>query len=371
MDTTAELKKTPYLSRHEALGAKMVPFAGFLMPVQYSGVIDEHLTVRKGVGVFDVSHMGEFIVRGEGALELIQKVTTNDASKLVPGKVQYSCMPNGRGGIVDDLLVYRMEYEGDAHYVLVVNASNIEKDWAWLQRHNSFGAELENISDRMSLLAVQGPKAADTLQPLFEADIRSMPYYTAQYAIMKDVGVVMISTTGYTGSGGYEVYIPDPLAGAAWDAIMASGAAHGIKACGLAARDTLRLEMGFCLYGNDIDDTTSPIEAGLGWITKFTKEFIDSARLKEQKDRGVQRRLVGFRMVDRGIPRHDHPIVDDRGNTIGKVTSGTQSPSLEQAIGMGYVPIELAETGAKILIDVRGRHLKAEVVKLPFYSTPS
>lgn len=367
METTTELKSTALRAVHEQLGAKMVPFAGYLMPVQYTGVNDEHHAVRNSVGVFDVSHMGEFLVRGPGALDLIQKVTSNDAGKLAVGKVQYSCLPNGNGGIVDDLLVYRMQHEDDHHYVLVVNASNIQKDWDWINRHNTFDAKLENISDHMSLLAVQGPKATATLQPLFDVDLGAMEYYTAQYAEMKGVGLVLISSTGYTGAGGFEVYAPNPLIRKAWDAVFASGAQFGIKPAGLAARDTLRLEMGFCLYGNDIDETTSPIEAGLGWITKFTKPFIDSERLKAQKDAGPARKLVGFEMVDRGIPRHDHPIVDAAGAVIGKVTSGTQSPSLNKAIGMGYVPAALAKEGSDIFIDVRGKALKARVVKVPFY----
>jgi aminomethyltransferase len=367
METATELKKTALAHVHEALGARMVPFAGWYMPVQYTGVTDEHLAVRNSVGVFDVSHMGEFIVRGSGALDLIQKLTSNDASKLAVGKVQYSCLPNGNGGIVDDLLVYRMQHGDDHHYVLVVNASNIEKDWDHINRHNTFDAQLENISDRMSLLAVQGPKATATLQPLFSVDLASMEYYTAQYAEMKGVGLVMVSATGYTGAGGYEVYVPNPFVLKAWEAVMKHGEPHGIKPCGLAARDTLRLEMGFCLYGNDIDDATSPIEAGLGWITKFTKDFIDSDRLKAQKERGPARKLVGFEMIDRGIPRHDYPIKDASGNTIGRVTSGTQSPSLNKGIGMGYVPAALASPGTDIFVDVRGRALKAQVVKLPFW----
>jgi aminomethyltransferase len=366
-DTTLELKRTALSNVHEALGAKMVPFAGYLMPVQYTGINDEHHAVRSGVGVFDVSHMGEFLVRGPGALDLIQKVTSNDASKLGIGKVQYSCMPNGKGGIVDDLLVYRMQHEDDHHYVLVVNASNIQKDWDWINAHNTFDAQLSNISDHMGLLAVQGPKATATLQPLFDVDLGAMEYYTAQYAEMKGVGVVLISSTGYTGAGGYEVYMPNPLAAKAWDTIFTSGAAHGIKPAGLASRDTLRLEMGFCLYGNDIDDTTSPMEAGLGWITKFTKDFTDSAVLKAQKEQGVKRKLVGFEMIDRGIPRHGYNVVDVSGAVIGVVTSGTQSPSLNKAIGMGYVPTALSAPGSEILIDVRGKSLKAQVVKVPFY----
>ncbi len=367
METSTELKKIALTATHEALGAKMVPFAGYLMPVQYSGVNDEHLTVRNAVGVFDVSHMGEFIVRGPQALDLIQRLTSNDASKLEVGKVQYSCLPNGQGGIVDDLLVYRMQNGDDHHYVLVVNASNIRKDWDWIQQYNTFDAQVEDISDRMSLLAVQGPKATATLQPLFNVDLAAMEYYTAQYAEMKGVGLVLISATGYTGAGGYEVYIPNALAQKAWDAIFTSGAAHGIKPAGLAARDTLRLEMAFCLYGNDIDDTTSPLEAGLGWITKFTKEFTNSAALKAQKEAGVERKLVGFELLDRGIPRHDHPVVDAQGQVIGKVTSGTQSPSLQKPIGLAYVPKAYSAPGSEIFIDVRGKHLKAVVVKTPFY----
>ena len=362
----SEPKKIALTHIHEALGAKMVPFAGYLMPVQYSGVNDEHLTVRKAVGVFDVSHMGEFIVRGPGALDLIQKVTSNDASKLEVGKVQYSCLPNKTGGIVDDLLVYRMQNGDDHHYVLVVNASNLEKDWDWINSLNTFDAKLENISDHMSLLAVQGPKATDTLKGLFTEDIGAMPYYTAMYAEMKGVGLVLISTTGYTGAGGYEIYMPNPLAEKAWKAIMAAGEPFGIKPAGLAARDTLRLEMGFCLYGNDIDDTTSPLEAGLGWITKFTKDFTNSAALKAQKEAGVQRKLVGFELVDRGIPRHDHVVLDASGKAVGKVTSGTMSPSLQKPIGMAYVPTSMSAVGSELWIDVRGKALKGVVVKTPF-----
>lgn len=361
-----DLKRTALSHIHEALGAKMVPFAGYLMPVQYSGVNDEHLTVRNAVGVFDVSHMGEFLVRGPGALDLIQKVTSNDAAKLAIGKVQYSCLPNGKGGIVDDLLVYRMQHADDHHYVLVVNASNMAKDWAWINEHNTFDAELSDISDHMSLLAVQGPKAVDTLKGLFAEDIAAMPYYTAMYAEMKGVGLVLISTTGYTGAGGYEVYVPNHLADAAWNTIMEAGMPHGIKPCGLAARDTLRLEMGFCLYGNDIDDSTSPLEAGLGWITKFTKPFIDADRLKQQKEQGVARKLVGFELLERGIPRHDHPVLDATGTVVGRVTSGTQSPSLQKPIGLAYVPVSMAAEGSELWVDIRGKALKGRVVKLPF-----
>ncbi|MBK9763375.1 MAG: glycine cleavage system aminomethyltransferase GcvT [Flavobacteriales bacterium] len=362
-----ELKRTALTHIHEGLGAKLVPFAGYLMPVQYSGVTDEHRTVRNAVGMFDVSHMGEFIVRGPGALELIQKVTTNDASKLSVGKVQYSCMPNGKGGIVDDLLVYNMQHGDDQHYVLVVNASNLQKDWDWIQEHNTFGAKLENVSDHMSLLAVQGPKAVDTLKGFFTEDIAAMPYYTAMYAEMKGVGLVLLATTGYTGSGGFEVYVPNPMAEKAWHAIMEAGSPHGIKPTGLAARDTLRLEMGFCLYGNDIDDTTSPIEAGLGWITKFTKDFVDSDRLKAQKENGVERKLVGFELTERGIPRHDHPVVDEAGKVVGKVTSGTMGPTVEKPIGMAYVPASMAKEGTPIWVDIRGKATKGVVVKTPFY----
>jgi aminomethyltransferase len=362
----SDLKKTALTHIHEALGAKLVPFAGYIMPVQYSGINDEHHTVRNNVGVFDVSHMGEFIVRGPGALDLIQKVTSNDASKLTPGKVQYSCLPNGKGGIVDDLLVYRMERGDDHHYVLVVNASNIEKDWAWINSQNTFDCKLENISDHMSLLAVQGPKAVDTLKGFFTEDIGAMPYYTAMYAEMKGVGLVLISTTGYTGAGGYEIYMPNPLAEAAWHAVMEAGKPFGIKPAGLASRDTLRLEMGFCLYGNDIDDTTSPIEAGLGWITKFTKDFIDAPVLKAQKENGTARKLVGFELLERGIPRHDHPVVDANGTVVGKVTSGTMSPSLQKPIGLAYVPVGMSAEGSDIWVDIRGKATKGRVVKLPF-----
>ncbi|MFZ1691600.1 MAG: glycine cleavage system aminomethyltransferase GcvT [Flavobacteriales bacterium] len=365
-ETTTDLKRTALTHIHESLGAKMVPFAGYLMPVQYSGVIDEHNVVRNSVGVFDVSHMGEFLVRGPGALDLIQKVTSNDASKLTVGKVQYSCLPNKTGGIVDDLLVYRMQHADDHHYVLVVNASNIEKDWNWINSLNTFDAQLENISDRMSLLAVQGPKAVDTLKGLFAEDIASMPYYTAMYAEMKGVGLVLISTTGYTGAGGYEVYMPNPLAEKAWHAVMEAGKPFGIKPAGLASRDTLRLEMGFCLYGNDIDDSTSPIEAGLGWITKFTKDFTNSVAIKAHKDNGTARKLVGFELIDRGIPRHGMNVVDASGAVIGVVTSGTMSPTLNKPIGMAYVPVALSAPDTEILIDARGKALKGKVVKVPF-----
>jgi aminomethyltransferase len=357
------MKNTALTQKHISLGAKMVPFAGFNMPVQYSGIVEEHLTVRNGVGVFDVSHMGEFILKGEKALDLIQLVTSNDASVLVDGKVQYSCLPNDKGGIVDDLLVYRI----DAHtYMLVVNASNIEKDWNWISKHNTFGVEMKDISDKTSLLAVQGPKAAQALQSLTDIHLASMEYYTFKKGKFAGVDNVLISATGYTGAGGFEIYFENEHAEKIWDSIFEAGKDYGIKPIGLGARDTLRLEMGFCLYGNDIDDTTSPIEAGLGWITKFTKNFINSEALLAQKNNGVSRKLVGFEMIDRGIPRHGYEIKDASGNTIGVVTSGTQSPSLNKAIGMGYVKTEFAKAETEIFIQIRDKGIKAKVVKIPF-----
>ena len=348
---------------HVALGAKMVPFAGFNMPVQYAGVIAEHETVRNGVGVFDVSHMGEFILKGEKALDLIQSVTSNDASVLVDGKIQYSCLPNTNGGIVDDLLVYKIDSKT---YMLVVNASNIEKDFTWISENNTFGVDIKDISERTSLLAIQGPKAAEALQSLTEINLSEMDYYTFKKGVFAGVENVLISATGYTGAGGFEIYFDDKHAEAIWNAIFAAGASFGIKPIGLAARDTLRLEKGFCLYGNDIDDTTSPLEAGLGWITKFTKSFTNSERLAIQKQNGVERKLVGFEMIDRGIPRHDYQIVDEDGNVIGKVTSGTQSPSLKKAIGLGYVKAPYAKVGSDIYILIRDNKIKARVVKYPF-----
>lgn len=368
MTATTELKKTALTHVHEALGAKMVPFAGYLMPVQYTGVNDEHLAVRSAVGVFDVSHMGEFFLSGPGALDLIQRVTSNDASKLVDGKVQYSCLPNATGGIVDDLLVYRI---GAEDYMLVVNAGNIAKDWSWIAEHNTGGVRMEDRSEAMSLLAVQGPKAAEALQKLTDVDLKAMEYYTFKIGTFAGHKDVIISATGYTGAGGFEIYMPNEAAVDIWEKVFAAGAAHGIKPAGLAARDTLRLEMGFCLYGNDIDDTTSPLEAGLGWITKFTKDFTNSTALKAQKESGVQRKLVGFELVDRGIPRHDHPVVDEAGNVIGKVTSGTMAPSLQKPIGMAYVPTALSAVGSTLWIDVRGKKLRGTVVKLPFYQAPA
>jgi aminomethyltransferase len=358
------MKNTALTQKHIALGAKMVPFAGYNMPVQYAGINVEHDTVRKGVGVFDVSHMGEFILKGDHVLDLIQQVTSNDASKLIDGKVQYSCLPNENGGIVDDLLVYRIDAKT---YMLVVNASNIEKDWNWISKFNNFGVDMKNISDRTSLLAVQGPKAADALQGLTDIDLASMEYYSFKKGRFAGIDNVLVSATGYTGAGGFEIYFDNQYAEQIWDAIFKAGEPYGIKPIGLGARDTLRLEMGFCLYGNDIDDTTSPLEAGLGWITKFSKEFTNSAALQEQKKQGVKRKLVGFEMIDRGIPRHDYEIVDAEGNVIGKVTSGTQSPSLQKAVGMGYVNTPFAKEDSEIFIKIRDNKVKAKVVKPPFY----
>lgn len=357
------MKNTALTDKHISLGAKMVPFAGYNMPVQYEGINAEHATVRNAVGVFDVSHMGEFILKGENALDLIQRVTSNDASKLYDGKIQYSCLPNETGGIVDDLLVYRID---EKTYMLVVNASNIEKDWNWIQKFNDKGVEMHNISDQTSLLAVQGPKAADALQSLTDIDLASMEYYSFKKGKFAGVDNVLVSATGYTGAGGFEIYFENQYADQIWDAIFKAGAEFGIKPIGLGARDTLRLEMGFCLYGNDIDDTTSPIEAGLGWVTKFTKEFTNSAALLAQKEAGISRKLVGFEMIDRGIPRHDYVVVDADGNQIGKVTSGTQSPSLQKAIGIAYVAKEFAKEGTEIFIDIRNNKVKAQVVKFPF-----
>lgn len=358
------MKNTALTHKHIELGAKMVEFAGYSMPVQYTGVNDEHETVRNGVGVFDVSHMGEFMLRGKGALDLIQKISSNDASKLFDGKAQYACIPNNEGGIVDDFLTYRISEE---EYLLVVNASNIEKDWSWISKHNTFDCEMENISDETSLLAVQGPKAAAALQSLTDIDLSAMPYYTHQTCTFAGVDNILVSTTGYTGSGGFEIYFRNEVAEQIWDAIFEAGADYGIKPIGLAARDTLRLEMGFCLYGNDIDDTTSPLEAGLGWVTKFTKDFVNSENLLRQKEAGITKKLVGFELLDRGIPRHGYDIVDENGDKIGIVTSGTMGPSVQKAIGLGYVPKALASEGTEILVQVRNKQLKAKVVKLPFY----
>jgi aminomethyltransferase len=359
---TVTLKTVALNDTHQQLGAKMVPFAGYNMPVRYSSDLDEHHTVRRAVGIFDVSHMGEFRVRGPQALDLIQRVTSNDASKLSDGKAQYSCLPNEQGGIVDDLLVYKL---ADEDYMLVVNASNIEKDWNWLQQHNTTGAEMEDISEQTSLFAVQGPKAAAALQPLTSTDLSSIPYYSFVQGELAGAPGVIISATGYTGAGGFELYIPNEHAPQVWERIMAAGQPHGIKPIGLGARDTLRLEMGFCLYGNDIDDTTSPLEAGLGWITKFTKPFTNSEALKAQKEAGLSRKLVGFVMDGPGIPRGHYELVNADGEKIGDVTSGTQSPSLSKGIGLGYVKTEFAAPGSAIFVQVRGKSLPATVAKLP------
>ncbi len=358
------MKNTALTETHIALGAKMVPFAGFNMPVQYEGVTVEHETVRQAVGVFDVSHMGEFLIEGERALDLIQKVSSNDASKLTIGKAQYSCMPNDDGGIVDDLIIYKIKEET---YLLVVNASNIEKDWNWIQSKNSFGATMRNLSDDYSLLAIQGPKAIEAMQSLSSHDLADIKFYNFIVGDFAGIEHVIISATGYTGSGGFEIYCKNSEVKQIWDKVFEAGADFGIKPIGLAARDTLRLEMGYCLYGNDIDDTTSPIEAGLGWITKFTKDFTNSEALKSQKEHGVTRKLIAFELDQRGIPRHGYDIVDDNGNKIGEVTSGTMSPSLGIGIGLGYVSSIFSEINSKINIQIRKNAIPATVVKLPFY----
>jgi aminomethyltransferase len=360
------MKNTPFTGKHIALGAKMAEFAGYNMPISYTGINDEHAAVRKNAGVFDVSHMGEFILKGEHALDLIQRVTTNDASKLKAGQAQYSCLPNDAAGIVDDLLVYCIEE--NKVYMLVVNASNIEKDWSWVTKHNTNNAEMHNVSDKTALLAIQGPNATKILQPLTEMDILNLKYYTFIKGKFAGVDNVLVSATGYTGAGGVEIYFEDKKDDAEkiWSAIFEAGAPQGLKPAGLGARDTLRLEMGFCLYGNDIDDTTSPLEAGLGWITKFTKNFIAREILEEQKREGVERKLVGFEMIEKGIPRHGYEIKDQLGVPIGVVTSGTQSPSLGKAIGMGYVRTAFAPIGTDIYIKVRDKLLQAKVAKIPF-----
>lgn len=357
------MKTVPLHQLHIRLGAKMVPFAGFEMPVRYSSDLDEHHTVRNAVGVFDVSHMGEFSVKGPGALALVQKVTSNDATALYDGKVQYGYLPNATGGVVDDLLVYRI---ADDNYFLVVNASNIEKDWNWIQSHNTEGVAMENLSDSLCLLAVQGPNATAALQKLTTVDLASMEYYTFTIGEMAGIKDIIISATGYTGAGGFEIYVKNEDAEKMWNAIFEAGAELGIKPVGLGARDTLRLEKAFCLYGNDIDDETSPLEAGLGWVTKFTKDFINSEALKAQKDAGLKRKLIGFEMIDRGIPRGHYELCDAEGNKIGEVTSGTQSPTLQKGIGLGYVPTEFSKAGTEIFVKVRDRLLKAQVVKTPF-----
>jgi aminomethyltransferase len=362
MEATS-LKTVALHDTHQQLGAKIVPFAGYAMPVRYSSDLEEHHAVRRGVGIFDVSHMGEFRLRGPQALDLIQRTTSNDASKLVPGKAQYSCLPNAEGGIVDDLLVYML---GEEDYFLVVNASNIDKDWNWLQAHNTNGAEMENLSDQLSLFAVQGPKTAAALQSLTDVDLTAIPYYSFAKGTFAGAPDVILSATGYTGAGGFELYVPNTHAAHVWEQIMEAGKPFGIKPIGLGARDTLRLEMGYCLYGNDITDTTSPLEAGLGWITKFTKEFTNSDALKAQKVAGVQRKLVGFVMDGPGgLPRSHYPLVDAEGNAIGEVTSGGQSPTLSRGIGLGYVKTEFAAPGTPIFVQVRGKNLPATVSKLP------
>ncbi len=359
------MKSTALIERHLALGAKMAEFAGYNMPISYAGIKEEHHAVRNNVGIFDVSHMGEFVVKGTQALALLQHITSNDVSKLADGQVQYSCFPNHHGGIVDDLLVYRWN---ENEYYLVVNASNIEKDWNWLVSHNEkFGAEIENISDNLSLLAVQGPKAIQTLQALTDVDLSAIPYYNFKTGSLAGIEDVLISATGYTGAGGFELYVWNKDALKIWDAITEAGKPHGMQPAGLGARDTLRLEMGYCLYGNDINDTTSPMEAGLGWITKLQKgDFNSSDIFKKQKADGVARKLVGFEMLDRRVPRHDYEIADAEGNIIGIVTSGTQSPTLDKPIGTGYVQTAFAPEGTEIFVVIGGKKLAAQVVKLPF-----
>ena len=360
------MKNTTLTDTHIALGAKMVPFAGYNMPVQYEGVNIEHETVRKAVGVFDVSHMGEFLIEGPNALALIQKVSSNDAAKLSIGNAHYSCLPNDDGGIVDDLIIYRVKEET---YLLVVNASNIEKDWNWIQSKNDLGAEMRDLSEDYSLLAIQGPKAVEAMQSLTSHDLSSIKFYNFEVGDFAGIDNVIISTTGYTGSGGFEIYCKNSEVKQIWDKVLDAGANFGIKPIGLAARDTLRLEMGYCLYGNDIDDTTSPIEAGLGWICKFNKTFTNSEALQDEKERKPEYRLVGFKLDDRGIPRNGYDIVDSSGKTIGRVTSGTMSPSLGVGIGLGYVPRIFASTDSKINIQVRKKAIPATVVKLPFYKS--
>jgi aminomethyltransferase len=360
------MKQTPFTQKHLALGAKMAPFAGYDMPISYTGINDEHHAVRNNAGIFDVSHMGEFILKGDKALNLIQSLTTNDASRLTNGKAQYSCLTNNTGGIVDDLLVYCIEE--NKTYMLVVNASNIEKDWNWINSHNTDNVEMHNISDKTCLLAIQGPNATTILQELTDMDILNLKYYTFVKGEFAGVKNVLVSATGYTGSGGVEIYFEDQgdAATKIWDAIFTVGGPKGLKPIGLGARDTLRLEMGYCLYGNDIDDTTSPLEAGLGWITKFTKPFTSRQIIEQQKEQGIPRKLIGFEMIEKGIPRHDYEIKDFSGRNIGKVTSGTQSPSLGKAIGMGYVDSNMSNIDGPIMIKVRDKLLQARIVKFPF-----
>jgi aminomethyltransferase len=358
------MKNTALTHIHESLGAKMLPFAGYNMPILYEGVNVEHETVRNAVGVFDVSHMGEFLLSGPNALALIQKVTSNDASTLVIGRAQYSCLPNQEGGIVDDLLVYKIKEE---QYLLVVNASNIDKDWEWISSQNNLGVEMKNVSDEYSLLAIQGPKAVEAMQSLSSIDLGAIKYYHFEVADFAGIEHVIISATGYTGAGGFEIYCKNAEVEQIWNKVFEAGTDFGIKPIGLAARDTLRLEMGFCLYGNDINDSTSPLEAGLGWITKFTKEFTNSENLKKQKEEGVSRKLIGFEMQERAVPRQNYEIVDATGDVIGVVTSGTMSPSMNKGIGLGYVTIENSAVDSEIFIRIRKNDVPAKVVKLPFY----
>lgn len=358
------MKNTALTQIHEQLGAKMVPFAGYNMPVSYEGVKAEHETVRNGVGVFDVSHMGEFLITGPKALDLIQKISSNDATKLEDGKAQYCYFPNEEGGIVDDLIIYKIK---DEEYLLVVNASNIDKDWAWIEKHNTMGAEMRNISDDYSLLAIQGPKAIEAMQSLTSEDLSAIKFYNFKVSDFAGIEHVIISATGYTGSGGFEIYCKNSEVEQIWNKVFEAGKDYGIKPIGLAARDTLRLEMGFCLYGNDIDETTSPLEAGLGWITKFTKNFINSDNLKKEKEEGVKNKLIGFELIDRGVPRQGYEIADKDGNIIGSVTSGTMAPSLNKAIGLGYVTVENSAPESEIFIQIRNKPVAAKVVKTPFY----
>jgi len=360
------MKKTALYKKHIELGAKMVPFAGYMMPVQYSGVNNEHINVREGVGVFDVSHMGEFIVKGKDALSFIQKISSNDASVLFPGRAQYSYLPNENGGIVDDMLVYMIE---ENHYMLVVNASNIDKDWEWIHSQNDFDVALENISENTSLIAVQGPKAKDLLQNLTDINLSKIKFYHFETGTFAGFNDVIISATGYTGSGGFELYVPNNIAEDIWDLIFKSNSQFGVLPAGLAARDTLRLEMGYCLYGNDINDQTSPISAGLGWVTKFTKAFVGDNFIKKAKFEGTESKLIAFELLDRGIPRKDYEIEDVDGDLIGQVTSGTMGPSVKKAIGMGYVKSEHSNFGNKIFIKIRNKSISAEIIKLPFYKS--
>lgn len=357
------MKITAFNQIHKDLGAKMVPYAGFEMPVQYAGVNQEHLVVRNGVGVFDVSHMGQFFIKGPEALELLQYIGSNDASKVKVGQAQYTCLTNEKGGIVDDLIIYRMSED---EWMLVVNASNIDKDWEWINKHNKFDVEIENHSDQLSLLAIQGPKAIEAMQSLTDVNLAEIPFYNFKIAEFAGAKDVIISATGYTGSGGFEIYFDNQYAEMMWEKVMEAGKDFGIEPCGLAARDTLRLEKGFCLYGNEINENISPLEAGLGWITKLNKDFIGKDVIAQQKENGIEKKLIGFKLIERGVPRQDYKILDENENEIGVVTSGTQSPVLKEGIGMGYVKTDLAEVGNQILIQVRNKTIKAEIVKTPF-----